>query len=145
MGAGRRDSGTVRPALSGTVTSKEALGIRSESDRIPFPTPGPKVGGGRRGRRRKRPDRPKWSPEPTPLGIAGISRSPASLPGGYEGAPGPGFIRGERQLRAPARERRSAAVGARRWFPGEGWAPPCKVQRRRARQTPPGPGVHHGC
>ena len=38
-----------------------------------------------------------------------------------------------------------AAVGARRWFPGEGWPPPCKVQSHRALQTPPGPGVHHGC
>ena len=78
-------------------------------------------------------------------GIAGISRSPASHPGGYEGAWGAGFIRGERQLRVPSRERRCAAVGARRWFPGEGWPPPCKVQSHRALQTPPGPGVHHGC
>ena len=153
MGAGRRDLGTVRPALTGTVTSKEALGIRPESDRIPFPTPGPKgLGGGEaEGERARTARNGPQSPLPSAGwqdgggSIAGISSSPASHPGGYEGAWGAGFIRGERQLRAPARERRCTAVGARRWFPGKGWPPPCKVQSHRARRTPPGPGVHHGC
>lgn len=69
------------------------------------------------------------------------SRVPGVTSRWLEGAWGAGFIREERQLCAPARERRVTRSRWARRSQGEGW-PPCKVQELQGPSDTTRPRVH---